>query len=103
MKIEFDPRKRAKSLAERGLDFARAEEVFAGPTLTWRDDRTGYGEDRFISFGLLDGRHVVLVWTPRDHARRIISMRKANDHEIEKHAQALGRPGRRSGADRRVL
>lgn len=76
-------------MTERGLDFARAEEVFADPTLTWRDDRNDSGEDRFITFGLLDGRHVVLVWTPREQARRIISMRKANGQEIEKHAQAL--------------
>ena len=64
--------------------------MFAGPTLTWRDDRNDYGEDRFVSFGVFDGRHVVLVWTPRDQARRVISMRKANGHEIEKHTQALG-------------
>lgn len=66
VKIEFDPRKRDKTFTERGLDFARAEEVFAGATLTWRDDRQDYGEDRFISFGMLDGRHVVVV----DAARR---------------------------------
>ena len=28
-----------------------------------------------------DDRLVVLVWTPRDEVRRIISMRKANDRE----------------------
>jgi uncharacterized DUF497 family protein len=31
--------------------------------------------------GYLDERLVVLVWTPRDEVRRIISMRKANDRE----------------------
>lgn len=89
MLIEFDPDKRDKTLAERGLDFARADEVFDGPTLTWRDDRSLYGEDRFISFGLLDGRHVVLVWTPRGEVRRIISMRKANDREVQRLTQSL--------------
>jgi uncharacterized DUF497 family protein len=90
VQVEFDPEKRDRTLAERGLDFARAVEVFDGPTLTWRDDRSPYGEDRLISFGLLDGRHVVLVWTPRGEARRIISMRKANDREVQRHAQSLG-------------
>jgi uncharacterized DUF497 family protein len=90
MDIEFDPDKRDKTLAERGLDFARAGEVFAGPTLTQRDSREDYGEDRYITAGLLDGRMVVMVWTPRGEARRIISLRKANDREIEKHAQKLG-------------
>ena len=61
---------------------ARADEVFAGATLTVEDDRQHYGEDRFITIGFLDGRMVVLVWTPRSNGtRRIISMRKANERE----------------------
>ncbi len=38
-------------------------------------------EDRFITVGFLDGAMVVLVWTPRDGAHRIISVRKANERE----------------------
>ena len=60
---------------------ARAEEVFAGPALTVEDDRHDYGEDRFLTIGLLDGAMVVLVWTPRGGADRIISLRKANERE----------------------
>ena len=59
----------------------RADEVFAGATLTVEDDREAYGEDRFITIGFLDATMVVLVWTPRDGAHRIISMRKANERE----------------------
>ena len=33
MAITFDPAKRDETLAERGLDFADAEQVFAGLTL----------------------------------------------------------------------
>lgn len=60
---------------------ARADEVFAGAALTVEDDRQDYGEDRFITIGFLDATMVVLVWTPRDGAHRIISMRKANERE----------------------
>ena len=60
---------------------ARADEVFAGATLTVEDDRQDYGEDRFITIGFLGATMVVLVWTPRDRAHRIISMRKANERE----------------------
>lgn len=81
MQIEFDAAKRDKTLAERGLDFARAAEVFGGIHLTAPDSRQDYTEDRFITMGHLDERLVVLVWTPRDEVRRIISMRKANDRE----------------------
>ncbi len=71
---------------------ARAGEVFAGATLTVEDDREDYGEDRFITIGFLDERMVILVWTPRNGARRIISMRKANERE-----QALYTPRFREG------
>jgi uncharacterized DUF497 family protein len=90
MEIEFDSAKRAKTLAERGLDFARANEVFSGPLLSFPDARFGYSELRFLTFGLLDSRWVVLVWTPRGEVRRIISMRKANEREIEKYAHRVG-------------
>jgi len=36
MQIEFDTNERDKALAERGLDFARVAEVFAGLTLMHR-------------------------------------------------------------------
>ena len=60
---------------------ARVGDVFVDDTLTVEDDRRDYGEDRFITVGFLDGTMVVLVWTPRDEAYRIISMRKANERE----------------------
>ncbi|BBD76531.1 BrnT family toxin [Hydrogenophilus thermoluteolus] len=90
MRIEFDPVKRTKTLIERGLDFARAAEVFAGHHFTAEDLRENYGERRYITVGKLDGRMVVMVWTPRGEARRIISMRKANEREQKRYAARLG-------------
>ena len=89
MKIEFDEAKRTKTLQERGLDFARASEVFAGPTLTAEDTRFEYGEQRFITFGLLSCRMIILVWTQCGNARRIISMRYANEREKERYSRLL--------------
>lgn len=89
MQIEFDSQKREKTLTERGLDFARAAEVFAGPHFTGQDERIDYAEDRFITVGQLDARLVVVVWTPRGKVRRIISMRKANDREKTFYASYL--------------
>ena len=81
MQIEFDGVKRTETIKARGLDMARAADVFAGPTLTVEDDRQDYGEVRYITIGFLDDTMVVLVWTRRDDARRIISMRRANERE----------------------
>ncbi|MEY4267900.1 MAG: hypothetical protein RIS90_2435, partial [Pseudomonadota bacterium] len=43
VRIEFDSDKRQKTLAERGLDFSRAGQVFSGEQFTAQDLRTGYG------------------------------------------------------------
>ncbi|WP_313872753.1 BrnT family toxin [Rugamonas sp. DEMB1] len=90
MRLTFDPAKREKTLAERGLEFVRAREVFEGVTVTSDVRRLDYGEHRRVTVGYLDGRVVVVVWTRRGQARRIISMRKANEREIAKFAQDLG-------------
>lgn len=89
MLIEFDFNKRDKTLAERGLDFADAKKVFAGHQFTAPDNRQDYNEPRFITFGKLNERMVVIVWTPRGENRRIISMRKANEREQEFYGHRL--------------
>ena len=81
MKITFDPAKRAVTLAERGLGFEDAAEVFLGDTLDFPDDRRDYGELRIVTVGHLRGRMLIVIWTPRGSARHIISMRKANARE----------------------
>jgi len=81
VRVEFDPAKRAWTLAERGLDLAEVPAIFAGAVVTYPDDRRDYAEPRFITIGRLRGRMVVVVWTPRGSAYRIVSLRKANVRE----------------------
>lgn len=81
MRVTFDPAKRAKTLAERGLDFEDAAIVFQGTTVEVEDTRRNYGEKRIICYGLLSGRLVVIGYTPRADSRHVFSMRKANDRE----------------------
>ena len=89
MAVQFHKAKREKTLQERGLDFARAVEVFGGTHFTGQDKRQNYEEDRFITVGWLDDNMTVMVWTPRGEVRRIISMRKANDREKTLYASYL--------------
>lgn len=91
MRITYDAEKRAKTLAERGLDFEDAVHVFAGVTIEIEDDRKDYGETRLQTFGLLNDRLVTLIWTPRGDARHIISMRKCNDRERKRFERELDR------------
>jgi uncharacterized protein len=62
-------------------EFADAEIVLSGRTLTVKDNRREYGEERFQTVGFLNGRMVMVVWTPRGENSHIISMRKCNDKE----------------------
>ena len=89
MKITCDPAKRAATLAERGLDFEDAAEVFRGDTLDLADDRRDYGELRMVTVDHLRGRMVIVVWTPRGSARHVISMRKTNAREKKRFGKRL--------------
>ena len=79
MEVEYDSAKRLRTLEQRGLDMADASQAFSGLKVTIQDDRKNYGEPRWITFGFLSERMVLVVWTTRGNKLRIISMRKAND------------------------
>lgn len=81
MKLSWDEAKRQRTLEHRGFDFADAGEVFSGVVSETIDDRVDYGEQRVITIGMLGGVAVVVVWTPREGGRRIISIRRASRDE----------------------
>ena len=89
MEIGFDPAKREWTLEHRGLDFADAGRVFAGPRYTFEDNRRDYGETRYLTFGRLEDRLLAVVWTLRGETRHIISMRKANEREKGRYGSRL--------------
>ncbi len=93
MKISYDPAKRAATLQNRGLDFADAAQIFAGQHASLPADRQDYGEIRHVTAGYLAGRLVVIVWTPRNGTRRIISMRYAHEREERRWRDHLDRLG----------
>ncbi|MEH1777895.1 MAG: BrnT family toxin [Nostoc sp.] len=65
------------------------EEVFEGDTVTVKDDRFNYGEERFITFGLIEGRVIAVVHTERDNLIRIISARKSTKNEEIRYFQQI--------------
>jgi len=60
------------------------------PAYDTPDERRDYGEPHIKTIGLLADRLVTVIWTPRDGARRVISMRCANDREKASYRQRLG-------------
>jgi uncharacterized protein len=88
--ITYDSAKRRQALFERGLDFEDAQYVFDGPTLEVKDRRKDYGEVRIVCYGLLQGRLVVVGYTPRGADRHVFSMRKANEREQNRIGPQIG-------------
>ena len=89
MKYEWDEAKDRKNFVKHGLSFEDAHHVFAGPCVTFEDDRFDYGEERLITLGLLAGRLVVIAHAPRDEGTRIISMRRGNRREQKIYQERL--------------
>jgi len=83
MEFTWSETKRAANLNAHGLDFVDAPRVFEGLTFTFEDDRFSYGEQRFITLGLLAGFPVSIVHTESEHEIRIISFRKATHRETD--------------------
>jgi uncharacterized DUF497 family protein len=89
VRITFDPAKRNRTLATRGLAFEDAVVVFEGATLEVEDNRQDYGEIRIVCYGYLMGRMVVVGYTQRGQDRHVFSMRKANAREKARIAPLL--------------
>jgi uncharacterized DUF497 family protein len=83
LKFTWNERKRRINLETHHLDFADAHSVFAGATFTFEDDRIDYGEQRFITIGMLKNVVVVITHLESGDDVRLISMRKASKHEQE--------------------
>jgi uncharacterized protein len=83
MEFTWSEAKRAANLKAHGLDFIDAPRVFEGVTFTFEDDRFSYGEQRFVTLGLLAGIPVSIAHSETDHEIRIISFRKATNRETK--------------------
>jgi uncharacterized protein len=81
MQFTWHEAKRRKNIKDHGLDFVDVAPVFDGLTFTIEDDRFRYGEQRFITLGLLAGIPVSIVHTETEHEIHIISFRKATKRE----------------------
>ena len=81
MRFSWSEAKRQSNLFDHGLDFVDAPRVFEGLTYTFEDNRFDYGEERFVTLGLLDGVVVSIVHTESLRLIRVMSFRKATKRE----------------------
>jgi len=84
MTFEFDPAKSAANLAKHGIDFEAAQAIWDDEALVVAPARTD-DERRWLAVGRIGRRHWTAVYTVRDGAVRIISVRRARGDEIDAH------------------
>jgi uncharacterized protein len=80
--FEFDTAKSASNKIKHGIDFNEAQRLWADDKLLVAGARFGR-EQRWIAIGLIADKLWTAVFTHRDNALRIISVRRARNNEIE--------------------
>ncbi len=85
--FEWDAAKADQNFRKHGIGFNDAALALLGLALTREAQRSG--ERRFTSICRCNGRVIVVVWTPRDGAIRLISARIARKNERQDFDQAI--------------
>jgi uncharacterized DUF497 family protein len=88
MEFEWDAVKADANLRAHGVSFELARTVFTDPfAIELLDDRKDYGEERFVIIGMAQGRVLLFVaYTEREDRIRIISARRATQHEQDEYS-----------------
>ena len=90
MRFEWDEAKRLANIEKHGIDFADVPPMFDGDVFTIEDQRFEYDETRYITFGLLKFRVIVVAHTDEEDVIRIISARKATKNEEKLYFEEIG-------------
>ena len=88
MEITFDPAKNERNLRLRGISFEKAADFDFNSATFDEDKRKDYGEIRTLSIGYIGDTLYTMVFTIRNSTIRVISLRRANRKERDKHAKA---------------
>lgn len=85
MEFEWDEEKRQAVLIERNVDLLDAALIFEGPVITEPDNRRDYGEPRFVSLGMVEGKAFYVVHTNREGVVRLITAWQGGRNGKRKH------------------
>lgn len=86
MEYEWDEAKRQSNLRKHRLDFVDVIHFNWDSAQVVEDNRESYGEQRFNACGFLFDRLVILTFSVRNERLRMISLRKATQHEQKYYA-----------------
>ena len=82
LEFSFDQLKSERNQSLRGLSFNLAFQFEWSTAIISADIRHDYGEARYTAMGFLAEKLHVIVFTPREQAIHIISLRRANSREV---------------------
>jgi uncharacterized DUF497 family protein len=85
VQITCDPAKNAANIERRDLPFNLIADLDRATAVIVEDTRRDYGEPRYRVFGCIGDRLYAAVFTPRNDALHVISLRKANSREVKRH------------------
>jgi uncharacterized protein len=91
LEFEWDENKRRQVKQKHGVDFLYAALIFRGPVLTKRDERANYGEERFISLGMVENICFIVVHTNRNEVTRLITAWKGGQLEHDQYKAGIAR------------
>lgn len=89
MEIEYDQRKNRINIKKHKVSLQEAVNLEWDMLLAKQDTRHDYDEIRMIGYAPIGQQVFCVVYTDRDDARRIISLRKANKREVKNYASQI--------------
>ena len=87
--VTWSEDKRRINITKHGLDFVGCEAIFDHPVISWEDDREAYSEQRLCLIGWFNGVLLHMTYTERKDDLHVISLRRAEKHEIRRYAQTF--------------
>ena len=85
MKLTYDSAKNQSNIDKHGLSLDEAKLLDWDDALSWIDNRKDYGEERCAALVPMKKRLYCVVYVDVKMNRRIISLRKANNREIDRY------------------
>lgn len=88
VRITFDPGKDTINRAKHGVSLGRANDFDFRSAFFAVDNRSDYGEIRYLAIGFLDTRLFALIFTEDGEDLRAISLRRATKQERSLYAES---------------
>lgn len=91
MEFEWHEHKCLSNLAQHGIDFQDAKEIWQDDVVEMPSTQAQHGEPRYLAYGVLEGRIIAVVFTWRGNVRRLISARRARTYERQYYQNFFGK------------